>query len=136
KTGIARRPARSSAGAAFKAGTRGLRIAAAMLPDREKAAREILAFYLEAGVESLIGERPVDRLAGDVAPVEIAAPRAATQPEAADAAAGPWQAPPLENAPAATTPAPASPEIAVMAARDAARRAASLDELRAILDRF
>jgi uracil-DNA glycosylase family 4 len=34
-----------------------------MDPDRAKAAREILAFYLDAGVDALIGDAPVDRLA-------------------------------------------------------------------------
>ena len=34
-----------------------------MTPDRTKAARELLAFYLEAGVDALVGETPVDHLA-------------------------------------------------------------------------
>jgi DNA polymerase len=42
---------------------------------------------------------------------------------------------PERNAPRDAAP-PASPEAAVMAAREAARNAATLDELRAILDRF
>src|SRR5207302_7727047 len=32
-----------------------------MTPDRTKAARELLAFYLEAGADALLGEEPVDR---------------------------------------------------------------------------
>ncbi len=32
-------------------------------PDRSKAARELLAFYQEAGVDALLGETPVDRFA-------------------------------------------------------------------------
>ncbi len=35
-----------------------------MTPDRTKAARELLAFYLEAGADALLGEEPVDRFAG------------------------------------------------------------------------
>ncbi len=34
-----------------------------MTPDSEKAARELLAFYLEAGVDAPVGEAPVDRFA-------------------------------------------------------------------------
>jgi uracil-DNA glycosylase len=43
-----------------------------MTPDRHKAARELLAFYQEAGVDALLGETPVDRFAD--APPAIAAP--------------------------------------------------------------
>ena len=35
-----------------------------MTPDRARAARELLAFYLEAGVDALLGEAPVDRVGG------------------------------------------------------------------------
>jgi hypothetical protein len=34
-----------------------------MMPDREKAARDLLQFYAEAGVDALVGEEPVDRFA-------------------------------------------------------------------------
>ena len=33
-----------------------------MTPDRSKAARELLAFYAEAGVDAVIGEQPNDFL--------------------------------------------------------------------------
>ncbi|MEA2985673.1 MAG: uracil-DNA glycosylase [Alphaproteobacteria bacterium] len=36
-----------------------------MNPDTDKAARELLAFYLEAGVDAPVGEKPVDRFADD-----------------------------------------------------------------------
>jgi hypothetical protein len=39
-----------------------------MTDDRTKAARELLAFYMEAGADALLGEEPVDRFS-DVAPV-------------------------------------------------------------------
>src|SRR5258707_7626114 len=47
-----------------------------MSPDRAKAAREILAFYLEAGVDALVGDAPVDRFA-DALPQARAAADAA-----------------------------------------------------------
>ncbi len=99
--------------------------------DRDLTARELLAFYQEAGVDAPIGETPVDRLAGDPPP---AAP--AGEPAGAGAAA---RSPiarigELRERPgAAVLP---SPDAAVMAARAAAKAAASLEELRAILDRF
>src|SRR4029453_10099224 len=49
-----------------------LRQPSPMTPDRDKAARELLAFYQEAGVDALLGETPIDRFA---APPAGAAPR-------------------------------------------------------------
>jgi uracil-DNA glycosylase family 4 len=95
-----------------------------MTPDRSKAARELLAFYAEAGVDAAIGEE-----ANDLLSVPAAPPVAAAAPE-------------KPQAPAAFTPArpaappPPAPDAAVMAAREAARSASSLEELRTILDRF
>jgi uracil-DNA glycosylase len=101
-----------------------------MTPDRDQAARALLAFYQEAGVEALVGETPVDRLADDSLPGAAAGAIAA-------AGAGASAAP---RAAAARVPAPAiappPPDTAVMAARQAAKSARSLEELRAILDRF
>jgi uracil-DNA glycosylase len=103
-----------------------------MTPDRASAARELLNFYAEAGVDALVGEAPADRLAS-------------AQPEVPVAAAiGAPERPPLarlqttiEPPPTAAVPgAPAAPDIAVMAAREAARSAASLDELRSMLTKF
>jgi len=101
----------------------------------EKAARELLAFYQEAGVDTAMAETPVDRLADQ--PITAAMPQPAAP--AAPSARGP--APVVRTitssdlAGGGRTPPP-SPEAAVMAAREAARTAANLDELRAILDRF
>src|SRR6266849_4235275 len=41
-----------------------------MMRDRDKAARELIAFYLEAGVDALVGETPVDRFADASPPPE------------------------------------------------------------------
>jgi uracil-DNA glycosylase family 4 len=104
-----------------------------MNPDRNQAARELLAFYLEAGVDAVLGESPVDRFA-DVA----AAPQAIERP--ADEAPRPTEASRAaldrsRPAPAAM-PAPLSPDTAVMAAREEAKHAQTLDQLRSILDGF
>src|SRR5712671_4555065 len=117
-----------------------------MTSEHDKAARELLAFYLEAGVDALLGETPVDRFADAAAsspPPErgrMTAQRSGGGP--ADSRApgpppGSLRSPssPSQGEVKANT-APPSPDAAVMAARDAARSAASLDELRAMLDRF
>jgi DNA polymerase len=106
-----------------------------MTPDRTKAARELLAFYLEAGADALLGEEPVDRFAGEEAAPSVPAPAAdAPAPRPAIAARPRVSA----ERPAAPPPqaAPASPDVAMMDARTQARTAASLDELRRILDGF
>jgi DNA polymerase len=110
--------------------------------DRAAAARELLAFYLEAGVDAAIDETPADRLA-DAPAVSPASDKptpasarvaSAPAPPARDRLAHPVVAATLEaRAPSAAPPAP---EAAIMAAREAARSAASLAELRALLDRF
>ena len=103
-----------------------------MTPDRAHAARELLAFYLEAGVDALVGEVPVDRFA-DRETRANEAPRA--EPTSTPAA----RKPPLRQpspATGSTAPAPPAPEAAVMAARTAAKNAVSLEELRTILDGF
>jgi uracil-DNA glycosylase len=99
------------------------------------AARELLAFYREAGVDAAVGETPVDRFVGEppnAAPVtqpHIEVPPAA-QPARTILARD------LDFKDRGTVAPPPSPDAAVMAARAAARDAKSLDELRAILDRF
>ena len=108
-----------------------------MPPEKSKAAREILAFYLEAGVDAALGETPVDRFAEQAAAPSVAVPSVAERP--------PGRAPAPSRAvsanipaapPAAAKAAPPTPEAAVMAAREAARGAASLEELRAIVAAF
>lgn len=100
-----------------------------MTPDRTKAARELLAFYVEAGVDAAVSETPSDRFAADPPPVQAAPPPAAPTPPRESVAVS------LPLAGGASTPPP-SPDAAIMTAREVARSAASLEELRGILDRF
>jgi uracil-DNA glycosylase len=119
-----------------------------MGPDRTRAARELLAFYEEAGVDAVLGEEPVNRLAEPAtvpqvapAPAEVIERPVPPARESERSGARPFPTSQdlrrggdiAKSAPA--TPPP-SPEVAVTAAREAARTAASLDELRAILERF
>ena len=91
------------------------------MPPDPTTARDLLDFYLEAGADALLGEEPVDRFAEDTP-----APRAAAAPKA------PAQRPVV----AAPALAPAAPDAAAKEAREAAKSAATLHELRAILERF
>jgi uracil-DNA glycosylase len=124
--------------------------------DRGKAAElaAVLDWYREMGAEEAIGETPVDWLQrGDAAPGNGLSPLLSAQPThpAMPPASSPtsWAAPtPAVSAPAGrpppTTPsAPAprhfpatAPEAAIMAARTAAREAATLEELGARLAGF
>ncbi len=97
-------------------------------PDPAPNVAQLLAFYLEAGVDCALGEEPVDRLADpDIAPT----PRetAAAQP--------------VRPAPTKPMPAPLPvmrgeppPEAAIASAREAAQTAPSLEALRALLETF
>ena len=98
-------------------------------------ARELLAFYLDAGVDALVGEAPVDRMAE-----EIAAPAPGPAERREGGAIGPAQTapPPGRNGGErsnAQPPLPA-PDVAAVEAREAAKSAATLDELRALLEGF
>jgi uracil-DNA glycosylase len=111
---------------------------ARMTEDRDQAARELLAFYQEAGVDAPLDETPANRFAreplatGATGRGDMAAPSAPQQVSRTPAAI----APETQRRGTVGSPPPLAPEAAVMAAREAAKRAASLDELRAILDRF
>jgi len=91
--------------------------------NNRNAARDLLDFYAEAGVDALLGEQPVDRLVAPEAPPQRAAQRVAT-PLNPDIRQG------------AAPTAPPSPDAAAMAAREAAKSAQTLEELRGILDKF
>jgi uracil-DNA glycosylase family 4 len=110
-----------------------------MSPDRNHAARELLAFYLEAGVDAVLGETAVDRFADatDPSPRPAIGRVADEAPRASDPPVG--RRPELDRsrppaAPAAPIPLP--PDSAVMAAREEAKCAQTLDQLRSILEGF
>jgi DNA polymerase len=93
--------------------------------ERAPTPEQLLRFYLEAGVDAVLTEVPVNRLAPIAEPVaQPAPPRADPPPRPLAAPATPVAAP------------PPVPEIAAMAARDAAVSARTLDELRALLEKF
>lgn len=113
-----------------------------MTPDRIKAARELLAFYAEAGVDGVLREQPTNHFGPEESPANSATDAAQQRSTPALALTGSRVRQPepttagtaAPNAPGASLPL--SPDTAVMAAREAARNAASLDELRAIMTGF
>lgn len=109
-----------------------------MISERQSV-RELLAFYLEAGVDTPLVETPADRLAdqSNVAPVTTSSPDAPRElPRSTVAELGSKQGAQRHQPGRPLPAAPTAPEAAIMEARDAARSAASLEELRAILARF
>jgi uracil-DNA glycosylase family 4 len=106
-----------------------------------KAARELIAFYLDAGVDALLREEPVDRMADDTAAARLGG--TASAPPEGKPARRLRSEPPLPISSSQATPqrpglaaAPASPDAAVMAAREAVKNATTLNELRALLADF
>jgi len=96
-------------------------------------ARELIAFYIDAGADALLGEEPMDHFADET----IAAARAASIATVSLPPAARQKL--VENpaaSPAVFTAPPAAPEAAIMAARQAANGAKTLDELRALLEAF
>jgi uracil-DNA glycosylase len=99
-------------------------------PEPAPTVQQLLAFYLEAGVDCALTDEPVNRLADpDVAPAPPKAePREAAVPRTFA------QAPITIAAPRAD--AMIAPEAAISSAREAARTAPTLDALRALLENF
>jgi uracil-DNA glycosylase family 4 len=100
-----------------------------------REARELIAFYRDAGVDALVGEEPIDRFADEVPQ----APRAGVE---RSVSSGPPSLPRKGQgtgfgaAAGVSGAAPPSPEAAVVSAREAAKSAETLDALRALLDTF
>jgi uracil-DNA glycosylase len=110
-----------------------------MSPDRDSAARELLAFYGEAGVDLAVGETPNDYLSAPPPAARPAAPpSSAPSPALTQNRGGSIQSKPHDRGSnnGNGSAVPPAPDAAVIAAREAARSAKSLDELRAILERF
>src|SRR5690242_12185144 len=108
-----------------------------MTTARHQAARELLAFYRAAGVDALLEETPLDRFAGEGG-ITSPAPRTNSAPPSPERrAGGSGDALSAREREVASRPALAlPPEAAVMAAREAAKSAATLAQLRAMLERF
>ena len=99
-----------------------------VVPEPTPTVQQLLAFYLEAGVDWALTDEPVNRLADPEAapappkaePREAAVPRTLTQ----------------APVPAPRADAVLAPEVAISSAREAARTAPTLEALRALLENF
>jgi len=117
-----------------------------------KQARELIAFYRDAGADALLGEAPVDRMADEAQPLPLERGRTGGEAVAVGVSAQ-AQRPQTDFPPDRPSPdrqrrsgpplagegkvaAPTSPDAAAMAAREAAKSAQTLDELRALLEGF
>lgn len=121
--------------------------------DRLSDLRALLAFYVEAGVDAVVDEAPVNRFAAE-APAPRSSQVPAGEPSLSHEApprtqaplGGPADAPNVRSrSPSLSTAgggggtgkgAPPAPDEAIMAARQAAASATSLDALRDLLERF
>jgi uracil-DNA glycosylase len=96
-------------------------------PDPAPTVAQLLAFYLEAGVDCALGDEPVNRLADpDLAPAP--SPREAPPPPVAR----PMPAPMLSG----LAEPPPAPDAAIASARELARTAPTLEVLRELLEKF
>ncbi|CAM5445309.1 Type-4 uracil-DNA glycosylase OS=Afipia felis OX=1035 GN=NCTC12722_02988 PE=3 SV=1 [Afipia felis] len=95
-----------------------------MFSERRPTPHELLAFYLEAGVDCALAEEPSDRLS-EIEPEPAPAPRRVAP---LTAPAAPLVAPQPDLAPA--------PDAAIESARELAPKAKTLEELRGLLDIF
>jgi uracil-DNA glycosylase family 4 len=96
-----------------------------MTPDPAPTVQQLLAFYLEAGVDCALSEEPVNRLSDPDAvrgTDETAPPRPVNTISAA--------------MPAVRGEAVPAPEAAILSAREAARTAPTLEALRELLEKF
>jgi DNA polymerase len=99
-------------------------------PEKLPSAHELLAFYLEAGVDCALSDRPLNRLseATEERPAERTAPRAPLPGTASAPRTAPAAAVRAEIAPA--------PDAAIESARALAPKASTLEELRTLLEAF
>jgi len=97
-----------------------------MTPDPAPTVQQLLAFYIEAGVDCALTEEPVNRLSDpDIIPA-ASRETASSNPVRTTAAV----------IPAARGEAALAPEAAIHSAREAARTAPTLEALRALLEKF
>ncbi|WP_456638811.1 uracil-DNA glycosylase [Bradyrhizobium sp. USDA 10063] len=99
-----------------------------MMPEPAPTLKQLLAFYLEAGVDCALSDEPVNRLA-EPEPVPAAPPREVAPPRA------------VREMPLAAPAVPRSeisiaPDAAVASAREMARTAPTLEALRTLLENF
>ncbi|WP_456660780.1 uracil-DNA glycosylase [Bradyrhizobium sp. JR3.5] len=97
-----------------------------MTPEPTPTLQQLLAFYLEAGVDCALGDEPINRLEEP----EPVPPPAAPRP----AALNPLRPPPMPAVPRSEITI--APDAAIASARAAARTAPTLEALRTLMETF
>ncbi|MVT63637.1 uracil-DNA glycosylase [Bradyrhizobium pachyrhizi] len=98
-----------------------------MMPEHTPTLQQLLAFYLEAGVDCALGDAPINRLEE---PEPVPAP-AAPRPSVA---LNPQRPPPIPSVPRSEITV--APDAAIASAREAARTAPTLEALRTLMENF
>jgi uracil-DNA glycosylase len=101
-----------------------------LTPEPAPTVSQLLAFYLEAGVDCALTDEPVDRMSEPERPAEF---KAATS---GDVNPPPTIRPATAAFVAPASEPPAAPDAAIKTARETARTAASLEILRDMLEKF
>jgi DNA polymerase len=101
-----------------------------MTPETAPTVQQLLAFYLEAGVDCALTDEPVNRLSDP----DIAPPPPGPEPREAPPPRTFFQS--SAAIPAVHGETSVAPEVAVHSAREAARTAPSLEALRDLLEKF
>ncbi len=99
----------------------------ALTPEPTPTLQQLLAFYLEAGVDCALGDEPINRLEEPEPVPAPAAPRPAV-------ALNPLRPPPMAAVPRSEITI--APDAAIASAREAARTAPTLEALRGLMETF
>jgi uracil-DNA glycosylase family 4 len=100
-----------------------------LTPEAAPTVSQLLAFYLEAGVDCALSEEPIDRLSDPAESLKAAASLAEANPARSIR--------PATAAPTIPASAPLqAPDAAIASAREQARTAPTLDALRNLLEKF
>jgi DNA polymerase len=100
-----------------------------LTPEPAPTLQQLLAFYLEAGVDCALGDAPINRLE-EPEPVPVAA---APRPLAA---LNPLRSPPVAMPSVPRSEIAVAPDAAIASAREAARTAPTLEALRSLMETF
>ncbi|WP_431017549.1 uracil-DNA glycosylase [Bradyrhizobium pachyrhizi] len=98
-----------------------------MMPEPTPTLQQLLAFYLEAGVDCALGDAPINRLEEPEPVPAPAAPRPST-------VLNPLRPPPMPSVPRSEITV--APDAAIASAREAARTAPTLEALRTLMENF
>ncbi len=102
----------------------------ALMPEPAPTLQQLLAFYLEAGVDCALGDEPINRLDEPDSVPAPAAPRPVVAP------LNPLRPVPPPMASVPRSEISVAPEAAIASAREAARTAPTLQALRSLLETF